>query len=58
MKPGTPEVRRRVCPSSPQKLKAYQTTPSATRDVLLLSTKHPLFEWLLTPPPREPAKGL
>ena len=40
-----------------QKLKAYQAILSDTRDVLLLSTKHPLFEWLLTPPPREPAKG-
>ena len=39
-----------------QKLKAYQAILSDTRDVLLLSTKHPLFEWLLTPPPREPTK--
>jgi modulator of FtsH protease HflC len=35
-----------------QKLKAYQILLSDTRDVLLLSTKHPLFEWLLNPPPR------
>lgn len=33
-----------------QKLKAYQVLLSDTRDVLLLSTKHPLFDLLLTPP--------
>ena len=40
-----------------QKLKAYQLLLSDTRDVLLLSTKHPLFDLLLTPPkPAEPTK--
>ncbi len=39
-----------------QKLKAYRAILSDTRDVLLLSTKHPLFEWLLSPPPRETPK--
>jgi modulator of FtsH protease HflC len=33
-----------------QKLKAYQTLLSDTRDVLLLSTKNPLFDLLLNPP--------
>lgn len=33
-----------------QKLKTYQTLLSETRDVLLLSSKHPLFDLLLTPP--------
>lgn len=33
-----------------QKLKAYQTMLADARDVLLLSTKHPLFDLLLTPP--------
>lgn len=33
-----------------QKLKAYQVLLSDTRDVLLLSTKHPLFDLLLSPP--------
>jgi membrane protease subunit HflC len=33
-----------------QKLKAYQLLLSDTRDVLLLSTKHPLFDLLLNPP--------
>ncbi len=33
-----------------QKLKAYQTMLSDTRDVLLLSTRHPLFDLLLGPP--------
>jgi membrane protease subunit HflC len=42
-----------------QKLKAYQLLLSDTRDVLLLSTKHPLFDLLLTPPkPVEPNKEL
>ncbi len=36
-----------------QKLKAYQTMLSDTRDVLLLSSQHPLFDLLLSPP----AKG-
>lgn len=31
-------------------LKAYQTMLSKTQDVLLLSTRHPLFELLLRPP--------
>ncbi len=40
-----------------QKLKAYQAMLSETRDVLLLSTKHPLFDYLLTPEkPKEPMK--
>jgi membrane protease subunit HflC len=38
-----------------QKLKAYQLLLSDTRDVLLLSTKHPLFDLLLNPP-TEPMK--
>jgi modulator of FtsH protease HflC len=33
-----------------QKLKAYQVLLSDTRDVLLLSTKNPLFDLLLNPP--------
>jgi len=33
-----------------QKLKAYQTMLSETRDVLLLSSQHPLFDLLLSPP--------
>lgn len=33
-----------------QKLKAYQLLLSDTRDVLLLSTRHPLFDLLLNPP--------
>lgn len=33
-----------------QKLKTYQSLLSETRDVLLLSSKHPLFDLLLTPP--------
>ena len=33
-----------------QKLKTYQTLLSETRDVLLLSSKHPLFDMLLSPP--------
>lgn len=33
-----------------QKLKAYQTMLGDTRDVLLLSAKHPLFDLLLNPP--------
>ena len=33
-----------------QKLKAYQTILAETRDVLLLSSKHPLFDLLLNPP--------
>lgn len=33
-----------------QKLKAYQTLLSETRDVLLLSSRHPLFDLLLEPP--------
>lgn len=37
-----------------QKLKAYQTLLAETRDVLLLSTRHPLFDRLLTPPTPEP----
>jgi len=38
-----------------QKLKAYQSLLSETRDVLLLSTKHPLFDLLLNPPkPQSP----
>ncbi|HET6573863.1 MAG TPA: protease modulator HflC [Fimbriiglobus sp.] len=44
-----------------QKLKAYQLLLSDTRDVLLLSTKHPLFDLLLSPPkpadPTNPASG-
>jgi membrane protease subunit HflC len=36
-----------------QKLKAYQTLLSDTRDVLLLSSKHPLFDLLLAPPTME-----
>jgi membrane protease subunit HflC len=38
-----------------QKLKAYQLLLSDTRDVLLLSTRHPLFDLLLNPP-KEPGK--
>ncbi len=37
-----------------QKLKAYQTLLSETKDVLLLSTKNELFDMLLSPP--KPAK--
>ena len=33
-----------------QKLKAYQTMLGDTKDVLLLSAKHPLFDLLLNPP--------
>lgn len=33
-----------------QKLRAYQTILADTRDVLLLSTRHPLFDLLLGPP--------
>lgn len=33
-----------------QKLKTYQVLLSETRDVLLLSSQHPLFDRLLTPP--------
>lgn len=33
-----------------QKLKTYQSLLSETRDVLLLSSKHPLFDLLLAPP--------
>jgi len=33
-----------------QKLKAYQTILSETRDVLLLSSRHELFDMLLSPP--------
>ena len=33
-----------------QKLKSYQLLLSETRDVLLLSSKHPLFDLMLTPP--------
>jgi modulator of FtsH protease HflC len=33
-----------------QKLKTYQTLLNETRDVLLLSSKHPLFDLLLAPP--------
>lgn len=41
-----------------QKLKAYQLLLSDTRDVLLLSTRHPLFDLLLSPPkPADPARG-
>jgi modulator of FtsH protease HflC len=32
-----------------QKLKAYQSILNDTRDVLLLSTRHPLFDYLLSP---------
>lgn len=41
-----------------QKLAAYRTMLSETRDVLLLSSKHPLFDLLLNPPGvPQPAKG-
>jgi modulator of FtsH protease HflC len=33
-----------------QKLKTYQTLLNETRDVLLLSSRHPLFDLLLSPP--------
>lgn len=36
-----------------QKLKAYQAMLADTRDVLLLSTRHPLFDLLLSPPSAE-----
>jgi membrane protease subunit HflC len=36
-----------------QKLKTYQTLLNETRDVLLLSSKHPLFDLLLAPPSAE-----
>ena len=36
-----------------QKLKTYQTILNETRDVLLLSSKHPLFDLLLSPPGAE-----
>lgn len=39
-----------------QKLKAYQLLVGETRDVLLLSTRHPLFDRLLTPPEQKPKK--
>ena len=39
-----------------QKLKAYQLLVGDTRDVLLLSTRHPLFDLLLTPPKSESEK--
>ncbi len=39
-----------------QKLKAYQTMLSETRDVLLLSSQHPLFDLLLTPPAKAKEK--
>jgi len=39
-----------------QKLKAYQALLADTRDVLLLSTKHPLFDLLLSPPKASPPK--
>ena len=53
-----------VLPEFPQQLKAYRTILSDTYDVLLLSTKHPLFEWLLPPAARSgegaaiPASGV
>jgi membrane protease subunit HflC len=37
-----------------QKLKAYQTMLSESRDLLLLSTRHPLFDLLLGPPKQLP----
>jgi membrane protease subunit HflC len=37
-----------------QKLKAYQMLLSETRDVLLLSSRHPLFDMLLEPPKNQP----
>jgi membrane protease subunit HflC len=37
-----------------QKLKTYQTLLSETRDVLLLSSRHPLFDMLLEPPKNRP----
>jgi len=40
-----------------QKLKAYQLLLSDTRDVLLLSTRHPLFDLLLSPPKPTEASG-
>ena len=36
-----------------QKLKAYQAMLADTRDVLLLSSRHPLFDLLLSPPAME-----
>ena len=39
-----------------QKLKAYQTMLSETRDVLLLSSQHPLFDLLLSPPSKAKEK--
>ena len=39
-----------------QKLKAYQTMLSETRDVLLLSSQHPLFDLLLSPPAKAKEK--
>ena len=39
-----------------QKLKAYQTMLSETRDVLLLSSQHPLFDLLLSPPTKAKEK--
>ncbi len=36
-----------------QKLKTYQTILNDTRDVMLLSSKHPLFDLLLAPPSLE-----
>lgn len=41
-----------------QKLKAYRMMLSDTRDVLLLSSKHPLFDLLLNPPKLEGKSGL
>jgi hypothetical protein len=34
-----------------EKLRAYQSMLSDTRDVILLSTRHELFDLLLKPPP-------
>ena len=39
-----------------QTLKAYQTMLADTKDVLLLSTRHPLFDLLLKPPQAADAK--
>jgi len=40
-----------------QKLQAYQKILGETRDVLLLSSKHPLFDLLLKPPKMERGTG-
>ena len=40
-----------------QKLKAYQSMLSETRDVLLLSSKHELFDLMLNPPKPLPVPG-